>query len=243
MQSLPAVLFEDENLIAFDKPSGLLTAPDGWDQDRINLMTMIHKQISSAIFNIHRLDRETSGVLLCSKDKKSLDNLSSQFQSRTVTKRYLAITQGTLPKDELTIHLPIAEDKYQLGKMRVSRSLGKPCETFIKGITRWRGYSLAEIFPKTGRTHQIRVHLASQGCPVLGDALYGSGQGLLLSVIKTGYKHKKDEPERPLLGRLALHAESIAFTHPTTRKLQTIRSPLPRDFEVAIKYLKRFAGL
>ena len=243
MQSLPTVLFEDESLIAFDKPSGLLTAPDGWDKGRIHLMAMIHQQISSAIFNIHRLDRETSGVLLCSKDKKSLDHLSSQFQSRGVIKRYLAIIQGTLPKDELTIRLPIAEDKYQLGKMCISRSLDKPCETFVKGIIRWRGYSLVEIFPKTGRTHQIRVHLASQKCSVLADALYGSGQGLLLSDIKTGYKHKKNEPERPLLGRLALHAESITFTHPLTHQLQTIHSPLPHDFEIAIKYLKRFAGM
>ncbi len=243
MQTLPPILFEDDALVAFDKPSGLLVAPDRWDKELENLMQLVHNRLSPDIFNVHRLDRETSGVLLCARNKNALDRLTGQFQSRQVQKRYLAITRGGPPEDEMTVRLPIAEDPRGDGKMRVSKSLGKPSETRIRMLTRWRGYSLLEVFPVTGRTHQIRVHLAFLRCPVLADPLYGDGRGLMLSDIKRAYKAKEDDPERPLMGRLGLHAESMTFTHPTTNQPFTIQAPMPKAFEIAIKYLKRFAGV
>ncbi|MBI4023894.1 MAG: RluA family pseudouridine synthase [Verrucomicrobia bacterium] len=243
MQTLPPILFEDESLIAFDKPSGLLVAPDRWDKELANLMQMVHERLSPEIFNVHRLDRETSGVLLCAKTRMSRDHLSRQFQLREVAKRYEAIVRGVPPEDEMLITLAVLEDERHPGRMRTSRARGRHSETRVKVLTRWRGYTRVEVFPKTGRTHQVRVHLASQGCPVLADPLYGDGQGLMLSALKRGYKQKRDEPERPLLGRLALHAESLGFIHPVEKKPMTISSPLPKEFEIAIKYLRRFAGL
>ncbi len=242
MQDLPPILFEDETLIAFDKPGGLLVVPDRWDKDLTNLMQIVHEKLSAGISNVHRLDRETSGVFLCTKTKMALDDLSGQFQSKHVKKRYVAITLGVMPDDEMAVRKPILEDEHRPGKMRVGKKSGKPSETLLRTLTRWRGYSLVEAFPITGRTHQIRVHLAFLGCPVLADPLYGDGNGLMLSAIKGDYKHKS-EPERPLLGRLALHAESITFTHPANHQVMTIRSPLPKTFEVAIKYLRRYAGM
>lgn len=243
MRTLPPVLFEDDCLLVFDKPSGLLVAPDRWDPDAPNLMRLVHEQMAPGIFNVHRLDRETSGVLVCAKDRPSLNRLSGQFQAKTVAKRYLAITLGSPLEDELQVDLPVGEDPRQPGRMRVDKQARRPCETRFHVLERWRGYAYVEAIPITGRTHQIRVHLAAAGCPVLGDPFYGDGGGLMLSTIKPGYKHKSDQPERPLLGRLALHAESIALQHPVTGQSFTIRSPLSKAFEIAIKYLRRFAAI
>jgi RluA family pseudouridine synthase len=237
------ILYQDDDLIAFDKPSGLLIAPDRWDKKQENLMDMIHQNIGADIFNVHRIDRETSGIVLCAKNKTSLDYLTGQFQARSVQKRYLAIVLGSPLSDEMTIDLPIMEDPSNPGVMMAKKKLGKPAETKICVITRWRGYSLLEAFPITGRTHQIRVHLKAIGCPVVGDPVYSDGRGLFLSEIKRAYKQKEEETERPLLGRLALHAEKIEIRHPKSKEMIAIKSPIPKQFEVSIKYLKKFVGL
>jgi len=241
--TIPEILYQDDDIIAFDKASGLLVAPDRWDKEEENLMDLIHRHVSPEIFNVHRLDRETSGVLLCSKNKATLDSLTGQFQSRTVQKRYIAITLGSPAADEMTIDLPLMEDPNNLGRMLAKKKQGKPSETQIRVLTRWRGYAWLEVFPITGRTHQIRVHLKAIGCPVIGDPFYGDGRGLFLSDIKRAYKYKEEEDERPLIGRLALHAESIEVRHPGSKELISIHSPIPKTFEVGIKYLKKFAGL
>jgi RluA family pseudouridine synthase len=243
MPPLPPILFEDDHLLAFDKPSGLLVAPDRWNPDALNLAQMIREQMGPGIFNVHRLDRDTSGVILCAKNKAALDRLSGQFQARTVQKRYVAIALGSPLDDEMTVTVPVVEDARHPGRMRIDKHARQPASTRFRVLERWRGYSLIEAFPSTGRTHQIRVHLTFLGCPVLADPFYGDGQGLLLSSIKTGYKHKSGEDERPLLSRLALHAESLGLKHPVTGQPLSIHSPLPKSFNVAIKYLRRFVGL
>ena len=239
--ALPPVLFEDDSFVAFDKPSGLLVAPDRWDKERENLADLVHEHLSPNFFNVHRLDRDTSGVLLVAKTKKALDAASNLFHSREVRKQYVAITHGLPKEDQGTIRMAMAEDEERPGKMKIVRS-GKPAVTDFEVAARFRRYALVTLVPHTGRTHQIRVHLAAIGCPVVCDRFYGDGRGLMLSELKRHYKQHADRPERPLIGRLALHAEVLSLPHPITGVPLTIRAPLPDDFELAIKYLKRYSG-
>lgn len=245
MPSLPPVLFEDESLIAFDKPSGLLIAPDRRDKSRENLMEMVREKMGSGVANVHRIDDDTSGVVLCAKTKVALDFLSGQFQSKTVKKVYEALTAGIPAEDEFTVDLVIKEDEGKPGHMCVVKKHGKASVTDFTVRAKFpqpagrSGFAHVECRPHTGRPHQIRVHLATTGTPVLNDSFYGNDTALLLSGLKRGYKGRDDE--RPLIGRLALHAAAITFNHPLSREPFTITAPLPNDLAVALKYLVKFA--
>lgn len=242
MDILPPILFEDDHFVAFDKPSGLLVSPDRWDEERENLMRWVHKRMSPDVFNAHRLDAGASGVLLCAKTRQALRAACAQFLSREVEKEYVALTLGAPPEDKGTIQLPLLPDRHRQGRMRVSPESGKPSETLFEVVERWRGYALVRLNPLTGRQHQIRVHLAALKCPIIGDPFYGRGQPLLLSELKPDYKFKEDRPEKPLMGRLALHSSVLTFKHPVTGQPMTVKSPLPKDFQISIKYLRRWAG-
>lgn len=260
---LPPILYEDDVLIAFDKPSGLLIAPDRWDKTRANLMGLVHAKLGEHVANVHRLDADTSGVVLCTKEKTALDFVSGQFQGKTAKKTYLALCyvppvaeamkvvrparddSGRLPA-EFTIDLALGEDETQPGRMRVfKRRGGKACTTVFRTLEhfhdrRGRAFAWVECSPLTGRTHQLRVHLAAAGAPILNDPFYGVPDVRLgLSDLKRGYKGKAEE--RPLVARLALHASVLTITHPGTREPVTITAPLPKEFEVALKNLRRFA--
>ena len=261
---LPPILYEDDVLLAFDKPGGLLIAPDRWDKTRANLMDQVHAKLGHGVANVHRLDADTSGVVLCTKDKAALDFVSGQFQSKTAKKTYHALCYvppaaeamkvakpardeaGLLPA-EFTIDLALGEDEAQPGRMRVfKRRGGKASVTGFRTLERFhdrrgRAFAWVECAPLTGRTHQLRVHLAAAGEPILGDPFYGVPDvELRLSDLKRGYKGRADE--KPLLGRLALHASVLTVIHPVTREPVTITAPLPTEFEVALKNLRRFAA-
>jgi len=259
---LPPIIYEDDALIAFDKPSGLLVAPDRWDKARENLMGLVHDKFGHEVANVHRLDAGTSGIVLCTKTKPALDFMSGQFQAKTVRKKYLALTvllpperamkfsspapvvprgaDGSLP-DVFSVEVGLDNDEANPGRVRVFRKRGgKPSLTEFAALEKFGRYVLCECRPVTGRTHQIRVHLAAAGAPCLNDPFYGdTSELLLLSNLKRGYKGRADE--KPLIARLALHASELALTHPLTREPVVIRSGLPNDFEVALKYLRKFA--
>jgi RluA family pseudouridine synthase len=254
---LPPVIFEDDSLMVFDKPSGMLVAPDRWDKQKENLMGLVHARFGRGVANVHRLDADTSGLLLCAKTKPALDFLSGQFQAKTVRKLYHAIVvilpveeamkvvapvrdaAGTLPA-AFTIGLSLGQDEQQPGRMRVFRKRGgKSCLTEFAVVENFGRFALVECRPQTGRTHQLRVHLAAAGAPILDDPFYGVPEiRLLLSDLKRGYKGRAEE--KPLIDRLALHASEVIFTHPVTREPCTLRAPLPREFEIALKYLRKF---
>lgn len=238
MASLPPIVFEDEAMLAFDKPSGLLVAPDRWDKSRVNLMGLVHARFGPGVANVHRLDADTSGLLLCAKTKPALDFLSGQFQSKTVGKSYLALVVGSPSEDTFTVDFVLKEDEAAPGRMCVVKRHGKAAVTDFVVLERFGGYSWLECRPQTGRTHQIRVHLAASGWPILQDPFYGDGSQLLLSDLKRGYKGRDEE--RPLLARLALHASALTVVHPDTRVPVTLSAPLPHDLAVALKYLRRF---
>jgi 23S rRNA-/tRNA-specific pseudouridylate synthase len=254
---LPPILHEDDVLIAFDKPSGLLVARDRWDKSRENLMDLVHDRLGAHVANVHRLDADTSGVLLCAKTKPALDALSGQFQAKTVAKLYHAMAvvlpperamkvvspirseAGGLP-EAFSVDLALGEDEDNPGRMRVFRKRGgKPSLTEFRLVESFGRWAWLECRPLTGRTHQIRVHLAAAGCPVLNDPVYGDpAEQLLLSDLKRRYKGRAEE--RPLIDRMALHASELSVLHPSTREPVVIRAPLPNEFEVALKYLRKF---
>lgn len=243
---LPPVLYEDDALIAFDKPSGLPVAPERQDRSRESLMELVRGQMGPEVANVHRLDAETSGLVLCTKTKLALDFVSGQFQSKTVAKVYHAITVGVPPVDVFTVDLVLKEDEAKPGHMCVVKKHGKASVTEYTVLEKFpqradrASFAHVECRPVTGRMHQVRIHLSASGTPVLNDPFYGNETTLLLSDLKRGYKGREDE--KPLIGRLALHASTLTFTHPLSREKMTINSPLPKDLEVALKYLRKFAA-
>ncbi len=243
---LPPVLFEDDALIAFDKPSGMLAGPDRRVKGGENLLDLVQAKMGKGVVTVHRLDAETSGLVLFAKTKPALDFVSGQFQSKTVVKLYHALVAGLPEKDEFTVDLVMKEDEAKPGTM---------CVVKKHGLTSLTEFSVREKFPRpagrasfayvegrplTSRTHQLRLHLAVAGTPVLNDPLYGDETALMLSDLKRGYKGHTDE--KPLITRLALHAGALTFTHPLTREKITLVAPLPNDFEVALKYLRKFGA-
>lgn len=239
MPNIPEILFEDDWLIAFDKPSGLLVAPDRYDKGAPNLMATVHSALSPFIFNAHRLDRDTSGVLLCAKTKAALDALCLQFERGETHKEYLALVRGAPPVAEGEVDRPIVVDPENPGRMKTARR-GKQAITRYETLERFRGWTWLRLCPRTGRTHQLRVHMAYLGCPIVADPWYGDGRPLLLSEFKRGYKPPR-EGERPLLARLALHAHRLTVRHPHLGEPQTIEAPLPREFRAALNQLRKWA--
>jgi RluA family pseudouridine synthase len=242
---LPPVLFEDDAVIAFDKPSGLAVSPDRRDHAAEHLMGLVRAKWGPEVANVHRLDADTSGLVLCAKTKLALDFISGQFQSKTVRKSYQALVVGLPATDAFTVDLVIKEDEAKPGVMCIVKKHGQVSRTEFTVLERFAqpagrpSFAWMECQPLTGRMHQIRIHLGSAGTPILHDALYGTPVSLLLSDLKRGYKGRADE--RPLIGRLALHAGGLTFTHPASREKMTLTAPLPNDLEVALKYLRKFA--
>jgi RluA family pseudouridine synthase len=246
------VLFEDAHLLALCKPSGLLVSPDRYDPARPNLMRLLHEGIDRGapwarlrqlvyLANAHRLDCETSGVILLAKDKPSLIALANQFGGEKPVKRYLALVQGAPAESHGVIEANLAPHPARPQFVRVDARHGKRACTLFTVSERFAGYTLLCCQPLTGRTHQVRVHLRHRGWPLVGDALYG-GQPIWLSRLKSNYRAKPDQPERPLIGRVALHAEELTVTHPATGHSVTVAAPWPKDLTVAIKYLRRHAS-
>jgi RluA family pseudouridine synthase len=245
------VLFEDEYLLALDKPGGLLTSPDRYDPQRPNLMKLLHAAIAGGkrwaherglnyLMNAHRLDFETSGVLLLAKAKPVLVALANLFGSEKPLKQYAALVQGTPVKEKFEVEAGLALHPVKTGLMRVDPQNGKRSRTVFEVVEKFSGWTLLRCEPLTGRTHQIRVPLRHSGLPIVGDELYG-GKPLWLSRLKPAYRLKRGHEERPLITRVALHAERLTLTHPVTGEILTIAAPWPKDLKVAVKYLRQFA--
>jgi len=247
------VLHEDNSLLAMEKPSRLLISPDRYDPNRPNLMKLIHAAVEAGkpwaaerklnyLMNAHRLDFETSGVLLLAKSKPVLVALADLFGTEKPLKTYIALVHGHPLKDEFEVDAKLAPHPVKLGLIRVDEKGGKRSRTTFKCIEKFRNHSLIECHPLTGRTHQIRVHLRHAGMPIVGDELYGGGK-LLLSELKPDFRLKPKKTENPLMDRVALHATHLSLTHPVTKEQVAIESPWPKDIKVALKYLRQYAAL
>lgn len=246
------ILFEDECLLALNKPSDLPTSPDREDTNRLNLMRLLHRDIARGapwvrdrqltyLANTHRLDFETSGVLLLAKNKPTLIALADQFGSERPIRGYLALVHGTPQNDSFDVELKLSPHPAKIGLMYVDQRGGKRARTHCEVVERWSGYALIKSQTSTSRTHQIRVHLKASKLPLVGDSLYG-GHPLLLSTMKPQYRLKPHAVENPLITRVALHAEELTVTHPTKETPVTITATWPKDMMVAVKYLRRYAA-
>ena len=247
------IVFEDEHLLAISKPACLLTSPDRYDPDRPNLMKLLHAGIAeqkpwaaqrglSYLANAHRLDFETTGVILLAKTKPVLVSLANLFGSERPVKIYVALLPGTPPHPKWEVDAALAPFPGRPGQMRVDPNNGKQSRTAFEVREQFRGYTLVQCRPYTGRTHQIRVHLKHWGLPICGDQVYG-GRPLLLSDLKNEYRLKHGKTERPLISTVALHAEELSLIHPVTGTEVKITAPWPKDFTVAVKQLRRHAAL
>jgi RluA family pseudouridine synthase len=231
-----SVVYEDSELIVINKIAGLLVLPDRYDSSLKNLSSML-KERSGQIFVVHRIDKETSGIIVFAKNAMTHSTLNQDFQTRSVVKRYLAICVGESRQQKGRIEAPLGPDPMKHGRMRIDLRDGKESITNYEVIEQFVGYTYVETKPETGRTHQIRVHLSSIGLPILGDITYGGGKGFLLSEVKKNYKSSGEE--RPLLERAALHARSITIQHPTTLLPMTFEADMPKDMEIVLKNLKK----
>lgn len=245
------VLHCDEHLLALDKPPGLPSSPDRMDPERPNLVQLIHAHIArgvpwakqlglSYIAAAHRLDSDTSGVILLARSKDALSKLANQFGADLPARTWLALVQGTPEQSEFEVDARLAPHPLRPGVMRVDRTQGKRSLTRFRVIERFVGCTLVECRPVTSRPQQVRAHLWWVKCPVMGDRVY-AGKPLWLSEIKPGFRPRRDRPERPLLARPALHAASLEVTHPISGVPLRLESALPRDLAVALKYLRRYA--
>ena len=245
------VLFEDEHLLALDKPAGLLTAPDAHDENRPSLMKLLLDGLAAGkpwarergltyLHNAHRLDCETSGVILLAKNKPAQIALADFFGAEKPLRKYVALAWGAPPAPQFEVDAKLAPHPVKPGQMCVNPLEGKKSRTEFEVLEQFSDWTLLRCSPFTDRTHQIRVHLKHAGFPVVADELYG-GKKLWLSRLKKDFYLKPGREERPLIARAALHAEELTLPHPVTNAPVVITSEWPKDLKVAVKYLRQYA--
>ena len=215
----------------------MLTIPDRHDGELQSLRGILQKQYEK-IWVVHRLDKETSGIIVFAKNEATHKYLSKLFEGRDIEKIYLGLVLGKLMQESGTIEAPIAENTARLGTMLIHKR-GKASNTDFVVDQSFSQYSLLQFTLHTGRTHQIRVHCQHIGHPIVCDEVYGDGKPVLLSAIKKKFRlSKNEEEERPLLSRLALHASRLAFTKSNGEKLELI-APLPKDMQAVLNQLEK----
>lgn len=229
------VLYEDDWFAALFKPAGLVVHPGPGNQRRTLVHGLLHrfKNLSGVAGKsrpgiVHRLDRDTSGLILIAKNDEAHHNLALQFKERRVEKEYRAIVEGEIPFDSDHISAPIARCRRNPERWTVDYGSGKEACTYYEVLERFSKFSYLKVIPHTGRTHQIRVHLASIHCPVTGDPLYGKKRGLYLSDVVDD-PSLKPTPETMIFHRHALHAYRLTIVHPSTNARMEFVAPVPAD--------------
>lgn len=245
------ILFEDAQLLALDKPAGLPISPEHDGPERPNLLKLLHAGIADGkswalehgldyLMNVHRLDAESSGALLFAKTKAAFQTLANLFGSEKPLLKFIALVCGAPDQEQFEVTDKLSSQPAKAGFFRIDPRRGKRAVTRFSILEKFSGWTLLNCEPLTLRSHQIRAHLRQVGLPVAGDRLYG-GKPMLLSSLKRGYHLKADQIERPLLANVALHSEQITLSPPLPGAPLSIVAPWPKDFTVAIKYLRRFA--
>lgn len=220
------IIYEDDNIIVVNKPKGMVVHPANGNPNGtlVNAIMAICKDSLSGIGGeirpgiVHRLDKDTSGLLIIAKNDEAHVDMSEQIKNHEVKKTYIALVRGVIKENEATIDMPIGRSQSDRKKMAVNKN-GKNAVTHIKVLKRYEKYTLLEINIETGRTHQIRVHLSHIGYPIVGDYTYSNGKN-----------------EFGVIGQ-CLHAKRLEFKHPITQKEMKLEAPLPEYFEEILKKL------
>lgn len=233
------ILYQDDRIVAFDKASGVATIPERFVRG-VSLKEIAEEKLGR-IWTVHRIDKETSGVVVFGRDASAHKSLNDQFEARRTTKIYAAILEGEMLGDEMPIDIPLISDPSNPGRMKPS-ARGKESTTILRLRERFRGFTYVEAQPLTGRQHQIRVHCKAVGLPLAVDAFYGNHTSLLLSDLKKKFRDYGRE-ERPLIDRLTLHAESLTVFHPGTGEPITFHAELPRDMRALLSQLRKNRAL
>ena len=242
------VLYEDDGLVVVNKPAGMVVHParGHWSGTLTSALAFRFQSLSDVGGPtrpgiVHRLDRDTSGVMVVAKTNAVHMHLADQFHDRVVEKEYFAIAAGKMDRDRDLIDAPIGRPPYQRDKMAIREDhvTSKPASTFYEVISRHGRYTQVRLKPKTGRTHQIRVHLGHIGCPIICDRLYAGHSEITKSMLLG----KTRDPSEPcLLHRQALHAHKLTFQHPQTGKSMTHQAPLPEDLTRVVQLLESEAS-
>jgi len=236
MKTIPpySIIFEDERLIAVNKAPGISIGGDRWDESKERLDKLLERSPGiGKIFTVHRIDRETSGIVVFAKDRETHRRLSLAFEQRIVKKLYICVVHGRPSWEETSCDLALVPNGNKLHMTIIDKYRGKESHTDFKLLLSAGNYSVLEARPQTGRIHQIRVHAAAIGHPVVCDALYGKESPVLLSSFKRDWRGDHFE-EKPLLSRLGLHARELTLPNE-----QFFAAPLPKDMASLINQLEK----
>ncbi len=239
------VVYEDAEILAINKGPRFVVHPAAghWDGTLVNAL-LHHCGVLAETDDIyrpgivHRLDKDTSGVILAAKTIRAHTALTEQFEARTIEKEYRAIVWGELRFDSDVIDAPIGRCEHDREKQAIRKN-GKPAQTFYKALERFDGFTYVACHPKTGRTHQIRVHLAHIGYPIVADSTYGGKDAVFARDLCPPTDPAREGTE-PLICRQALHAFRIGFTHPVTKEAMECSAPLPDDIQATLDALRRW---
>ncbi len=244
------VVHEDDDIVVINKTPNFVVHPacGHWEGTLVN--ALLHHCGSLAPTDdvyrpgiVHRLDKDTSGIIVAAKTARAHAFLTAQFEERTIDKEYLALVDGMLRFDSDVIDKPIGRNPRDHERMAIRRDDGKPAVTYYEASERFRDYTFVRCLPKTGRTHQIRVHLMSIGHPILADSLYGRKDAIFEWELEHPQKPVDLPPQPPLLERHGLHAFAIAFDHPSTKKRVRFEAPLADDMQRMLEALRRHRAL
>lgn len=232
------IVFEDDAIVVVDKPAGLLSIPDRFDPMKENLRDLLRQKFGD-IHTVHRLDKDTSGVICYAKHLEAQQKLASQFEDRTVSKSYHAIVDGVPEPSSQSIKLPIAHAPGKPGMVHIHKN-GKEARTDFEVVDVFGHFAIVNVQLFSGRMHQIRIHFKAIGHPLIVDEKYGKRSAFFLSEIKgRRYRLGKDKIERPLLSRLSLHARHLSFSHPITTESLAFEAPIPKDLAAVEKQLSK----